>query len=244
MNDQISVLLAKRWVVPASVGIAAFSGGIGLGYILGIRRSRRFVEQEFDKYLTLKTPRVISSSEYRDRYVDQDEDVEKDLYEEPKSNRLLVETIDEVEPVTASAPETKPEPLHVNVFENNVDDWDHEAELSTRTDQEPYIIHQDEYFADDVGFHQSTITYYEGDDILVDEQDVPIYNHTSVVGELRFGHGSKDPNVLYVRNERLKGEYEILRSKGHYAVEVLGHQIEQEYEEGDLKHSLRKFNLD
>ncbi len=132
-----------------------------------------------------------------------------------------------------------------NIFSDiSDDDWDYEYERSTRTEDEPYIIHVDEFVSDEMGWDsQSTITWYEGDQILTDTHDTPIYNPTSVVGELRFGHGSKDPNVVYVRNEKLQAEYEILRDEGNYMDEVLGGQVERELEASDLRHtnSPRKF---
>jgi len=72
---------------------------------------------------------------------------------------------------------------------------------------------------------------------LCDSHDKPIYNHSEVVGELLFGHGSNDPNVVYIRNPKLEAEYEILRDEGSYEEIVLGEQIEHEAEEGDLRHS-------
>ena len=45
------------------------------------------------------------------------------------------------------------------------------------------------------------------------------------VGEMnlhRFGHGSGDNNVVYIRNDRLENDFIVLRSQGEYAKEVLG----------------------
>lgn len=110
-----------------------------------------------------------------------------------------------------------------NIFANS-DDWDQEAEEASRTKTAPYTIHKDEYFSGESGYTQYTFTYYSGDDILVDEKQIPepIYRHDRVVGELRFGHGSGDRNVVYIRNDELAAEYEVIKSEGKYAVEVMG----------------------
>jgi hypothetical protein len=79
--------------------------------------------------------------------------------------------------------------------------------------------------------------YFAGDNILCDDKNVPIYNHDSVTGALRFGHGSKDPNVVYVRNPDLQAEYEVVRDRGYFQVEVLGAVLEEAYEEQELRHS-------
>ena len=126
------------------------------------------------------------------------------------------------------------------------DIWDQNREMAQRDKSIPYIIHQEEFNADDSYDHQPTLTYFEGDDVLVDEADEVITKKDEVVGLenlTKFGHGSGDPNVLYIRNDRLQQDMEILLHKSHYAKEVLG--LEEEPE--DLRHSAyraRRFDDD
>lgn len=127
----------------------------------------------------------------------------------------------------------------VSIFpEERTEPWDQEKENAARERHQgrPYIISVDEFQENELDLAQQTITFYEGDRVLVDQEDVPIYNYGNVVGELLFGHGSQDPNIVYVRNPRGKIEYEILRDHGSYAIVVLGQDIEDEAEEADLKH--------
>ena len=135
------------------------------------------------------------------------------------------------------------QPNFINIFksESVSMDWDYELEKENRTMDKPYILHQDEYFSKETEYSQSTLTYYSGDDILVDEQEVPIYNYKAVVGELNFGHGSDDPNVVYVRNDKLSGEYEVIKDSGLYEIEVLGNEYESILEKHDLKPNIMKF---
>ena len=80
---------------------------------------------------------------------------------------------------------------------------------------------------------------------MVDEEEAPIYNHTSIVGPMKFGHGSGDQNTFHVRNHKLKAEYEIIFDPGLYSVEVLGLEIENNQRARDLKHSRdRRFRSD
>lgn len=128
----------------------------------------------------------------------------------------------------------------ISIFpEETLEPWDQEKENKERArfQGRPYQISVEEFQENESGFPQQTVTYFEGDEVLTDPHDVPVYNHTNVVGEFRFGYGSGDPNVAYVRNVRGKVEYEILRDSGHYSVEVLGQTIESEHAEADLKHS-------
>lgn len=129
----------------------------------------------------------------------------------------------------------------VNIFHENQDGWNWDAETQRRATKEAkesgYTIHREEFFNEESGYGQTTLTYYQGDDILTDERDVPIYNYKATTGELEFGHGSGDPHIVYVRNDRLQGEYEILLEEGSYEIEVLGSQ----YDEPQASKGVRKF---
>lgn len=134
-------------------------------------------------------------------------------------------------------------PQIVNVFDNQVadDQWNYEDELSVRTGDRPYVISVDEFVADEAGCDQSTVTYYAGDDIMADEMDVPMYGFNEMMGDLKFGHGSNDKHVVYIRNEKLGLEWEILLHTGRFDVEVLGNDIEDAYAKAELKHSVPRF---
>jgi hypothetical protein len=89
----------------------------------------------------------------------------------------------------------------------------------------PYIISQEDFMQNEGSFEQPTLTYYEKDDKLTDEREDLIDDVDKVVGlefKVNFGEGSSDENTVHVRNERLRMDFEIVRSEGAYAVEVLG----------------------
>lgn len=111
---------------------------------------------------------------------------------------------------------------------------DMDVELKLRDPDAPYILTQEEFMAAEPGYPQVSLTYFVGDNTLADESDAPINDIEFTVGSKnlgRFGHGSKDSNVVYVRNVRLELDYEISRSFGKYAVEVAG------LDDEDLEHS-------
>lgn len=137
------------------------------------------------------------------------------------------------------------EPQKYNVFEeaakHKESEWNLEAELSTRDPREPYVIHYDEWEeendAQSGAYLQQTFSYYEGDDIMCDEHDTPIYEYYKATGPLKFGHGSKDPHVVYIRNEIMEREFEILYHPGRFEVEVLGLDDGESFKEGQLRHA-------
>lgn len=137
------------------------------------------------------------------------------------------------EQVTTFTEELRQEIRTHNVFAEQIvqqddENFSYEEELAKRERLDPNaprIIHHDEFMQNLPDYQQSTLTYYERDDTLVDERDTPITDEDKLVGSdnlVRFGHGSKDQHVVYVRNPRLEIDFEITRSVGSYAQEVLG----------------------
>jgi hypothetical protein len=116
-----------------------------------------------------------------------------------------------------------------NIFAEGVpltdEDFDMEEERLARRNGVPYVVTREEYDANEDGYEQQALTYFAFDDVLVDEDEKSIDNIEEFVGKhnlQRFGHGSGDSKVVYVRNELKELDFEVLRSDGSYAEEVLG----------------------
>lgn len=89
--------------------------------------------------------------------------------------------------------------------------------------KDAYVISFEEFCEGAPGFGQETITYYAGDDTLADFNEEIIDNRDYVVGEealTNFGMG-EDPDVVYVRNEAMSVDYDIVRHHGCYK-EIVG----------------------
>lgn len=130
------------------------------------------------------------------------------------------------------------------IFDEANDEWDWELERRERIGKEIHTIHVDEYQSDELGWNEGTeLIWYEGDKILCDERNQIVPKPENVIGTPQFGHGSDDPNMVFIRNHRLKADYQVLRDPGSYTVEVLGldsgDEIEETYERQDLRHSRR-----
>lgn len=139
----------------------------------------------------------------------------------------------------------KQQETRVSVFPSGEDTWNWDVDPKNRNSSAPYVIHHDEFEVNELDFKQDTLTYYAGDDVVTDSKDVPLYDHEKKLGELRFGHGSGgDPSVVYIRNEQLGFEWEVILDNGSYASQVMGEDIENEIEARSLRHSTPKFRLD
>jgi hypothetical protein len=140
----------------------------------------------------------------------------------------------------------EPEPTMVEVAENvftnaTPPEFDYEKEEASRDPDFPYVITEDEFGVGEFEYDQVTFTYFEGDKVLSNERDqvVPDIDRTVGLANLeKFGYGTKDRNVVHIRNVRLELDFEILRSTGTYSEEVAG------FTEGVIQHSkepLRRF---
>lgn len=111
-----------------------------------------------------------------------------------------------------------------NVFTDAKDyEFDMEAELKKRTPEKPYILEHNEFFESEN--QMVTLTWFEGDEVLSDEHDEHVPDIDRVIGEdnlLRFGYGSGDPNILYVRNEKMEIDFEVVKNEGKYTEQILG----------------------
>lgn len=224
------------------VGVVSFVTGSAIGYWLGRRRqvvryktpsySAEEVAAEVEHLKLLREQWEESQAEEVQEVVVRNELGEDALEEWHRRARMAQEIEDDDFPNGRTEVSDK-------IFAENVEgEWDYQLELQKRSGQAPYVIHKDEFFADELEYAQSTLTYYAGDDILVDEENAPIYNHETVVGPMMFGHGSAgDPNVFYVRNDKRKAEYEILHDPGLFSVEVLGLEIEDNDRAKNIKHN-------
>lgn len=132
-------------------------------------------------------------------------------------------------PAPPGKPNVQPQETVKNVFEtpkSKIDDWDgwsYEEEMKGRdAGARIYVIHKDEYGETDN--NDTSLTFYEGDDVLCDENDRVIEDPYKLVGDCldHFGHGSGDRNVVFVRNEDLDLDLEVIKTHKTYAEEVHG----------------------
>lgn len=78
----------------------------------------------------------------------------------------------------------------------------------------PYVISPEEFGENDI-FECISLTYYN-DGVLADENDDPIDNIESVIGDALEHFGEYEDDAVYVCNERLRLYYEILKDYRDY----------------------------
>jgi hypothetical protein len=236
--------MTLRQEILAAFGCGAVVGGVVAAVVLDRRYRLKYAELADEEIAEMKE---IYAEKERDLIEFQEKvarrpkpDLEKiteNLKERAKAE-LISEGEGYVQPVTQEDIEElqereEAEQEEINAFVD-LPPWNYDKELASRNGDKPFITHLEEYQQSECS-HQITITYFEGDDVLVDEADEVISKKDEVVGMenlTKFGYGSNDLNVVYVRNPKLDIEYEILRHQGHYAKEILGLE-----EDPSLEHS-------
>lgn len=91
----------------------------------------------------------------------------------------------------------------------------------------PYAIDANTFFENQAGYKNISLTWFNGDKVLMDENDGVVETVSTNIGNhnlKKFGHLSGDANVVYVRNEHLQVDFEILLSQEKYSEVVLGQE--------------------
>lgn len=104
----------------------------------------------------------------------------------------------------------------------------------------PYIIALEQWgeqYVFNVNYDKITVRYFEDDDVVYDEGNGNIVPTKDVgAGNLaKFGFASEDAATVYVRNESIETDFEVIRDPGSYTAIILG--LPTEYTEGS---NLRK----
>jgi len=249
----------KEWTTPAVVGVVSFAAGVGAAHLFYRKKIVDEVNQAVDVMTKLTETAEKETTKLKSFTFDVPRAKELTILEQPASHGIgninilkpFAEAVNDVveypdapiRPVEQhEVIKDLPEGDRRNIFAGDPE-WNMEEEVASRSPDTPYVIHVDEFFNKEKGYHQSTLEYYEADNILCDENNVPIYAPEKVVGRLEWGRGSRDQNVVYVRNDKLSAEYEITRNPGSYQMEVLGLEAEAAAEDDELKHStsIRRF---
>lgn len=231
-------------IVLAGVGIIGAAAGVAGGYFLAKKRLEKVFAEKADSEIAeareFYSRRVNKIGENGEALTPQDilvaEHGEEALEALTRYQGNVPEVDEEDEALlakTVTKVEVKEEVVERNVF--NDPTFDLQVELEARSTEKPYVISHDEFFDSDKEYESQVLTYFEADDTVVDEGDKALDDPDRLIGEdtlNRFGHGSRDKNVVYARNDRLEMDFEIVRGSGSY-LEALGLGPEP----GELKHS-------
>lgn len=252
IDGVVEVVEVARNNVPLLIGVfvAGVAGGAGLGYLLASRKLGKEFDARMEKEIELVrvshrnlektdddgnflTPQQAfvahrgaeALSQYQGRSAenpsdDPDGQPEGEPYDHVRDEEMVERLMDEAaDRMRSREKETR------NVFVEAEDpNFNLEAEKLLRRPETPYVISLGEYLDSLPDQEMRRLTYYEVDDVLANENDetIEIDENIGDGAVIRFGHGSGKPDTVFIRNEKQKTDYEVVRSTGSYLEEVLG----------------------
>lgn len=217
--------------------IGFYALGMGVGAVTGYFVAKRRLET---KYNRIADDEIAEMREhYQAKVIALEAEATKQPVEEIVKDRGYSASEAETPPPMAIQPpnlvmeedEEEPstiEPQSQNIFKEAeiTHEWDWYEERKNRSPDIPYVIHVDERFETEE-YSEMTLTLYEIDNVLCNERDEVIDPNDidRLVGEKnldRFGHGSNDASIVYIRNDALEIIYEVVKSPNSYVEEVHG----------------------
>lgn len=244
--------VVTRRINPRGVGffLGGAAVGLAIGFVIGYRWNKEKIRAEAFAESEEEVERI--RQQYREQLDSvKVTPAKKPLEEVVEERGYSVVEIDEERPLKAPVPGVKSpvhiverqdgslgasreesgaeemsfEPSPMPVEKTKDDGWNFAEEVAKRSEEHPYIIHQDEFAENQKEYNQVTYTYYALDQILTDESEDKVDDQDGVVGVHNlhnFGHGADDYDVVFVRNDRLRLEFEICLTDQSYEEEVLG----------------------
>jgi hypothetical protein len=227
---------ATRRLTGRELGFFVTGAGIGiaLGFAVGFRIAERRLKMKYEKIAEEEISRMREHYVKKAVAAQRKPTIDQIVVEERHETRFQPFTEAEqqaIDEANAKYPADEEEEstvveetTQVNVFEAN-EEWNYKYEIAHRSKHVPYIIHLDEFKENAPEHDQTTYTYYELDDVLSDSRDTTVDDIDGVIGlgNLgRWGHGSEDPEVVYIRNEKLSLDVEVVRDRGSFSDTIHG----------------------
>lgn len=236
-------------ITPTVAVAATAAASLGVGFVAGALFMKKKLGAEFDARMEseLAQAKEFYGALHKRGDFSTPESATEALGIVDEAEKLLVKASEAMQNYnynavsTVGKPQKAPEEVseeeaevEVEVQERNIfvdsqplkdDYFDYEEQEKLKEQGKPYIITEEEFMRGDLDYVQSTLTYFFGDDMLVDSKDDPIVDADDLVGNdnlTKFGHGSKDKNIVYIRNEAEEVDFEVVKSERKYTEEVLG----------------------
>jgi len=221
-----------------AVSLAACGGAV-VGGLVGALTVKRLLREDYEERVTLE---IMEAREfYKNLYAPKPTPEELSGVKTDTSGwaapvvtepTMLAEAVDALQEYGNEEATKEGVTVVTNIFNARDEElaviqdvWDIETEMKHRTEDAPFIISEEEFNVGEKDYEQLAMTYYEEDEVLADDRDQMIPDKDEKVGDhnlAKFGHGSGDPNMLYVRNDVLDVDIAIALSNGSYSREVLG----------------------
>lgn len=203
-----------------ATNLVIFAAGVGVGAIAAIVLTKRkyelMVQEELD---SIKKAFSVNKTEDEKISSEPEEDEALHTENEMKEKPSLIEyakKISEEEKYINYSSMSEEKETETETTEN--------VEEPSEDTNKPYVIEPDDFDTID-GYSTVSLTWYDGDNLLADDNDEVIVDVEDVIGFESLNHfGDYEDDCVFVRNDRLKIDYEVLLDNRNYRDVVPPHK--------------------
>jgi gas vesicle protein len=199
--------------------------GGAAGVFVGMKLAEKKADEKYEKIIQEEITSI------RERLGQKKKQLMENVEGMDEEISASVQTKEKNRPIALKEYEKKMKEMGYDKLDNEKDpDFYKYQEMSrdsiARSRMEPHVITYEEFNETMEEYDKVSINFYEDDEILTDENDEVIPYPVDVIGSEAlnmFGEGSEDPEIVYVRNDKMGTDYEIARLSKSYAETVLGY---------------------
>ena len=213
-SEADNIIFEELKILIFSIGVAV--GAIAAVYVLNEHLDNKYYElynyhdldSDEETAVTLEDdePRLGAPTEFK-----------------PRDQKVLVQN--RYEKIAKNYNELRQHPVDSDEDEDEPMDNYPIENVRTKSNKEPYVISIEEFSEERENFDKVTVYYYQEDDTLCDDNEEVITDVLRFIGSdalTCFGDESDDENVVYIRNEPMEIDYEVIRLTKSYSETVLG----------------------
>lgn len=173
-----------------------FIGGFLIGAGVGVIGTTLAVRNYYENKMMEELDRNFNREEYELKREEKQEPEQYEDTDEPSEKKTKREAVD-----------------YTSYFPKEEEETD-----LPMTEEFPYVITEEEYFGTHLQHDQLTLYYYKDNDVLVNADTEEVVEDLDIVGDsyLMFGLGSNNEDIVYVRNDSISTDFEIVRKEGFY----------------------------
>lgn len=121
---------------------------------------------------------------------------------------------------------TRPITRYDRMYKGSGADVAREPNCTAEQQRTPYTISPMEFQNDRRHYEKTSVFYYEDDETLASEEDEVLPIETTIGYAALKEFGEYEDDVVYVRNELLEIDYEVIREHANFLKDVLGFESE------------------
>lgn len=155
-----------------------------------------------------KYEQIIQEELYSIRETRERREKRKEERENPMSDETVIVDYNEIAGIYNQGPMSDDEREAFNLVTTRI-----------KSEEEPYVISIEEFSDEMQHFEKETLLYYMEDGILSDNNDEVIEDISKTIGDEAlnsFGMESDDEDIVYIRNEKMGTDYEVIRQHKSY----------------------------